>query len=82
MPKKPKTLTKTLYTYVTPKNNEFIRKQARRLKMPYSVFINQIFSIVRTNTRVAKVVTGETPVRGTLRTRAMKIASGKRSRAA
>lgn len=40
MPKKQVRKNKTLYTYVTAENNNWVRKQARKHKTSYSAWLN------------------------------------------
>ena len=51
MPKKKKERTKTLYTYVKPVNNTWVRTQAKRLKIPggYSAFVDFLLTQARMN---------------------------------
>lgn len=44
---KKKIYTKTLYTYVTPANNQWVRTQAKKAKMSYSAFLNNMLNSAR-----------------------------------
>lgn len=43
-----KVLSKTLYTYVRPVNDKWVRARARRAKMAYSTFLDHILTSLRT----------------------------------
>lgn len=42
MPKKPKYLTNVLYTYVKPTNDKYIRARAKKLGIPYSLYVDRL----------------------------------------
>lgn len=44
---KDKVLSRTLYTYVRPVNDNFVRTQARKKKVPYSVFLDRLITHAR-----------------------------------
>jgi hypothetical protein len=48
MPKqKKKILTATLYTYVRPETAKWVRTQARKSHMPYSLYMDQLITQAR-----------------------------------